>query len=317
MADTKISALPSSTTPLAGTEVLPIVQSSTTKKVTVADLTAGRTVDAAVLNATTGNITTVNSTTFNGTTVDVTDIQAETVSVSGGSNTLTVGNATPVALTGSTTPPLQCVGINNNTCTFMTARFSNDASQPNYFTAKSRGATVGSHVIVQNGDTLGGIAMFGSDGTTFVRGADIYAQVDDTPSLGSVPAALLFRVNGVEKFRVWSSGLLTDDKGKLRAVPRSGSAKTTAYTLTLADVGTYIEVGSGGSIEVPDGVFAAGDIVSIFNNTTGTVTLTMSITTAYIGGADVDEATIDLATRGVATILFISGTVCVVNGNVS
>ena len=42
MADTKISALPASTTPLAGTEVLPIVQSSSTKQVSVANLTAGR-----------------------------------------------------------------------------------------------------------------------------------------------------------------------------------------------------------------------------------------------------------------------------------
>jgi hypothetical protein len=43
MADLKISALPASTTPLAGTEVLPIVQSSTTKQVSVANLTIGRT----------------------------------------------------------------------------------------------------------------------------------------------------------------------------------------------------------------------------------------------------------------------------------
>jgi hypothetical protein len=47
MADTKISALTSATTPLAGTEVLPIVQSGTTKKVSVADLTAGRDVSAS------------------------------------------------------------------------------------------------------------------------------------------------------------------------------------------------------------------------------------------------------------------------------
>ena len=46
MANTKISALTSATTPLAGTEVLPIVQSSVTKKVSVADLTAGRSVGA-------------------------------------------------------------------------------------------------------------------------------------------------------------------------------------------------------------------------------------------------------------------------------
>lgn len=53
MADVKISALPASTTPLAGTEVLPIVQSGVTKKVSVADLTAGRAVSAASLTLTT------------------------------------------------------------------------------------------------------------------------------------------------------------------------------------------------------------------------------------------------------------------------
>lgn len=46
MADVKISGLPASTTPLAGTEVLPIVQGGTTKQVSVANLTAARTVAA-------------------------------------------------------------------------------------------------------------------------------------------------------------------------------------------------------------------------------------------------------------------------------
>ena len=56
MADTKISALPASTTPLAGTEVLPIVQSSTTRQVSVANLTAGRAISATELTLTTGNV---------------------------------------------------------------------------------------------------------------------------------------------------------------------------------------------------------------------------------------------------------------------
>jgi hypothetical protein len=56
MADSKISALPASTTPLAGTEVLPIVQSSTTKQVSVANLTAGRAISATQLTLTTGNL---------------------------------------------------------------------------------------------------------------------------------------------------------------------------------------------------------------------------------------------------------------------
>lgn len=53
MADVKISALPAATTPLAGTEVLPIVQSATTKQVAVSDLTAGRAMSASSLTLTT------------------------------------------------------------------------------------------------------------------------------------------------------------------------------------------------------------------------------------------------------------------------
>ena len=56
MADKKISALTASTTPLAGTEVLPIVQSNTTVKVAVSDLTAGRAISATQLTLTTGNL---------------------------------------------------------------------------------------------------------------------------------------------------------------------------------------------------------------------------------------------------------------------
>ena len=47
MADLKISQLTGASTPLAGTEVLPIVQSGSTVKVSVANLTAGRAVASA------------------------------------------------------------------------------------------------------------------------------------------------------------------------------------------------------------------------------------------------------------------------------
>jgi len=47
MANSKISALTSATTPLAGTETLPVVQSSATTKVAVSNLTAGRAVSGA------------------------------------------------------------------------------------------------------------------------------------------------------------------------------------------------------------------------------------------------------------------------------
>jgi len=101
-----------------------------------------------------------------------------------------------------------------------------------------------------------------------------------------------------------------------RSIPPVGT-KTTSYVLTTADVGKYVQVGSGGSITIPDATFAEGNAISIFNNTAGNITITCSITTAYIAGTDSDKATMTLATRGVATILFISSTLCVVSGNVT
>ena len=101
-----------------------------------------------------------------------------------------------------------------------------------------------------------------------------------------------------------------------RNVPAVGT-KTGSYSLAVGDVGKYVQIGSGGSITIPDATFAEGDIISLFNNTTGNITITCTITTAYIAGTDSDKATMTLATRGIATILFISGTVCVVSGNVS
>jgi hypothetical protein len=101
-----------------------------------------------------------------------------------------------------------------------------------------------------------------------------------------------------------------------RNIPAVGT-KTSSYTLATGDVGKYVQIGSGGSITIPDATFAEGDVVSLFNNTTGSITITCSITTAYLAGTDSDKGSVSLATRGVATVLFISGTVCVISGNVS
>jgi hypothetical protein len=58
---------------------------------------------------------------------------------------------------------------------------------------KSRGATVGSYTVVQNGDTLGEIRFAGADGTDLqTNGAVIRAQVDGTPGGNDMPSRLVF-----------------------------------------------------------------------------------------------------------------------------
>lgn len=90
---------------------------------------------------------------------------------------------------------------------------------------------------------------------------------------------------------------------------------STTTTMATSDVGKVISLSAG--ITIPNSTFTAGDVVSLYNNTSGSLTITCTITTAYIAGTNTDQATVSLATRGVATVLFISGTECVITGNVS
>jgi hypothetical protein len=108
MADVKISALPAATTPLAGTEVLPIVQSGTTDQVSVANLTAGRTVNGAAFTA---------SGTVSGATVTATGtVSGATVTASGA-----VSGATVVAGAGTAAAPSISPTGDSNTGIFFPA----------------------------------------------------------------------------------------------------------------------------------------------------------------------------------------------------
>jgi hypothetical protein len=140
----------------------------------------------------------------------------------------------------------------------------------------------------------------GSGALVFATSPTFVTPVLGTPASGALTNCTADGTNNVGTSNVATAG-----------------TKTASYTLAVGDVGKYVQVGSGGSITVPNATFAEGDAVSIFNNTTGDVTITCSITTAYISGTDADKATMTLATRGVATVLFISGTICVVSGSVS
>jgi hypothetical protein len=175
---------------------------------------------------------------------------------------------------------------------------------------------------VANGGT--GITSFGSGVATWLgtpSSANLASAVTDETGSG----ALVFGTSPTLTTPV----LGTPTSGDLSNCTADGTnsvgtsnvsavgTKTSSYTLATGDVGKYVQVGTGGSITIPDATFSEGDAVSIFNNTTGNITITCSITTAYISGTDTDQASVTLLTRGVATILFISGTVCVITGSVA
>ena len=176
---------------------------------------------------------------------------------------------------------------------------------------------------VSNGGT--GITSFGSGVGTWLgtpSSANLASAVTDETGSGSLVFAtsptLVTPVLGTP-----SSGNLdsctADGTNKVgyRNIPPVG-AKTSSYTLTAADVGEFVELGTGGSIVVPASVFAAGDAISIFNNTSASISCTCSaVTTIYKGGTDADISSFSVTTRGVATILFITATTAVVTGNLA
>jgi hypothetical protein len=182
--------------------------------------------------------------------------------------------------------------------------------------------TLSGTLAVANGGT--GITSFGSGVATWLgtpSSANLASAVTDETGSG----ALVFGTSPTLTTPV----LGTPTSGDLSNCTADGTnsvgtsnvsavgTKTSSYTLATGDVGKYVQVGTGGSITIPDATFSEGDAVSIFNNTTGNITITCSITTAYISGIDTDQASVTLSTRGVATILFISGTVCVITGSVT
>ena len=110
---------------------------------------------------------------------------------------------------------------------------------------------------------------------------------------------------------------ILDGVGNVRNIPSAGASKTSAYTLAITDIGEFVTVGASGAITIPNNVFSTGNAVSIFNDTSGNITITCTITTAYLAGTDADKGTLTLSTRGVATVLFINPSLCVVTGNVT
>jgi len=114
-----------------------------------------------------------------------------------------------------------------------------------------------------------------------------------------------------------SATSINDQYGYIRNVPQSGSNKTSTYTLSAGDTGRFIGVGTSGKIVIPNAVMATGQVVSLYNATTGNITVECSISIAYIAGTNTDKNSVTLATRGVATVLFLDSDNCVISGNVT
>ena len=104
------------------------------------------------------------------------------------------------------------------------------------------------------------------------------------------------------------AGTVSDSKGDLRKIIQN--TQGSAYTLVAAAAGKHIL--ASGNITVPDSVFAAGDAITIINNTGSNLTITKG-TNLYNTG-DGTNANRTLATRGMVTLLFTAADTAYISG---
>ena len=84
-----------------------------------------------------------------------------------------------------------------------------------------------------------------------------------------------------------------------------------AYTLQASDIGDHVS--ATGNITVPPSVFSAGDVVVIYNNTAGNLSILRGsgVTMYWIAGANANRT---IGTRGLASILCVAADTFVITG---
>lgn len=238
MADKKISALTNATAPLAGTEVLPIVQSNTTVKVAVSDLTAGRSVSGSSFVPSGSTVPanglympTTNAIAFSTDTTQRLYIDAVgTLGIGVVPNTWTSGGNIQLASSSkraiTTVGTILNIGTNwyyasgtgdTYVTTAAAANYTLDGGLHKWSTAAS--GTAGTAI------SFSEVGRFGSDGTFRVRGNGSAGTTDAVQFSGSAPAsALALDSNG--NFTVGSAALATNATNGFFYIPTCAGAPT-------------------------------------------------------------------------------------------
>jgi hypothetical protein len=164
--------------------------------------------------------------------------------------------------------------------------------------------TAGSGISITNGAGSITIAATGSGGTvTSVAGT---GSVNGLTLTGTVTSSGNITLGG-SVTSVATTATIDGVVIGYRNIPRS----TTTTTAVVADVGKCIAVTAG--ITIPNSTFAAGDAVSIYNDSASAVTITAGVTTLrQAGTANTGNRT--LAARGMATVWFNSPTEAIISG---
>ena len=110
---------------------------------------------------------------------------------------------------------------------------------------------------------------------------------------------------------ITGTSTVSDSKGNLRSIP--SNAQGSAHVATAADAGKAIYISTGG-VTLNNSVFAAGDAVTIINNSGSDQTITQGSGVTIHNAADAATGNRTLAGRGMATVWFASASVAYISG---
>jgi len=135
---------------------------------------------------------------------------AEAMRIDDSGRTL-IGTTSPFA---SNNAKLYIAGdSNSNDGGFFIGRFQNTSGGvPAVHFIKSRGASIGTNTVLQNGDELGVINFRGADGTNYITAGSIRVEVDGTPGTNDMPGRLIFSTTAdgassvTERARIHAAG---------------------------------------------------------------------------------------------------------------
>ena len=243
---------------------------------------------------------TISGTTITGDTGDFTTITAVT-----GIFTNTLSGAT---VTGTTAQFTTLTGgtagfttITGQTVTGTVGQFGTVTGNTGGFTTVT-GATV-TGTAGQFGTVTGNTAGFTTiTGQTVTGTTGQFGTVTgNTAGFTTVTGTTVTGTTGA--FTTVTGQTVNDSIGSVRDIPQN--SQTGSYVLVAGDAGKHVFTTAG--VTVPSGVFSVGEAVSIYNNTTGDLTITQgtNVTLRQAGASGTGDRT--LAQRGLATVLCVSG----------
>lgn len=218
-------------------------------------------------------------------------------SIVGTSKTVTVANIVESGAIGTTVQPYDAqladvAGLTPGNGSIIIGNGTNFVTQSGSTARASLGLAIGTDVQAYD--------------ATYLKSADIGTSIQgydaDTAKLDvaqTFTAAQTF------------SGGISDSAGSLRRLPQN--AQTTSYTLVASDTGKHISI-TGGGVTIPAGVMSIGDVVTIFNDSSSTQSISQDSGVTLRKADSTSTGNFSLSNYGIATVLCVASNTFVISG---